>query len=173
MELITMIVAIASAVSAIAACLACFISLRNATRSAMSTSTNHCNERFSFIVKEIDRCVASKDEIAYGIACKNLFELLGHEFLLWQNGLLPDKIFYRWNCYTASGFRCVTFSKDGETYSMYRVWQDMRSSDRFFYTNCFVKYVDKLFKADIKSIKKLKRTKGDEYECAPRCYDTE
>ena len=147
--------AIAAAIGTIFAFGACYLSYKATMAQIYSTNMNFCNERYVDIRKNIENSKFKDNEEDFVNACKDLFELLCHEFYLWLDERLPDKIYMEWMFFNSKSFPTYVY-KNGQK-SIKVIWSADDNLERFSYHNNFVTCMKYIFNKKITEIQKHKK----------------
>ena len=158
MDLIAVVTAIFTALSALAACMACIFNWVSVQKQIESTNINHCNERYSNIFKNIEISLLQKKHDMFVSSCKELFDLQGHEYLLWNDNRIPDKIYKYWLSSNARRFKDIKFidADANINQTLQDVWKEAKTAHGISFNSYFVTCMEKVFENKINLIKKHK-----------------
>ena len=146
---------VATCIAAFSALATCFISGGIAIHQINSTNINLCNERYTKILKDIKISILTKDYENFKSSCGELFDLQGHQYLLWNDWCLPNKIFKYWINTNSKKFQNIIFTdEDGKETSLKDVWNENKSSHEAPTNSYFIECMDYILAQNIKKIKR-------------------
>ena len=120
-------------------------SLRIMKNQAISENANSCNERYCNIYKAIRDCITANDFEGYRNYCEDMIELLGHQFTLWRDSLLPDNMFLVWAQYNSQQLGIITYKDASKTFTFRNVWDALQANGKYQNETYFASYMECLF----------------------------